>query len=136
MDALYYYSAGRQPEVSYITCTLAGFLVFVSYNYMCKRSGSRLPPGPPALPILGSLPFLGYSGIRRASHVLRKKYGDIYTLTFAGRLAVVLNGYDLIRDALVKKGQVFSGRPDAYFFQIFGRKRGTPLPINPVKFKY
>ncbi|XP_070198571.1 cytochrome P450 2B5-like [Littorina saxatilis] len=44
----------------------------------------------------------------------REKYGDVFSFYRGGQLVVVLNGYQAIRDALVKHGQDFSGRPHSF----------------------
>lgn len=68
-------------------------------------------PGPPVLPIVGSLPF-----IEQHQHLaftrLAKKYGDVFQINIFGRNIVVLNGLETIREALLKQSEVFAGRPD------------------------
>jgi hypothetical protein len=43
-----------------------------------------------------------------------KKYGDVFSLYFGGQLVVVLNGYDVIKEAVVKMADVFNHRPYLY----------------------
>ena len=43
------------------------------------------------------------------------KYGDVFTLYMGLRRVVVLSGYNAIKDAFVRHGHVFSGRPPVYF---------------------
>ncbi|KAK2139698.1 hypothetical protein LSH36_1652g00062 [Paralvinella palmiformis] len=98
---------------------LIGIIVFfLTYNYLTKESWKRLPPGPPALPLIGSLPFLGSSDIRVALRKLAIKYGDIFTIYLGRRRVVVLNKYEVIHDAFVKNAQVFSGRPNIFTLTI------------------
>ena len=94
---------------------LIGIIVFfLTYNYLTKESWKRLPPGPPALPLIGSLPFLGSSDIRDPLRKLASKYGDVFTIYLGARRAVVLDKYEVIHDAFVKNFQVFSGRPNIF----------------------
>lgn len=72
---------------------------------------SRVPPGPPLVPIIGNLLSVASKDSLGNLARLRKKYGDIYGLYIGKELTVVLNGYDVINDALVKKGSLFSRRP-------------------------
>ncbi|KAK2156658.1 hypothetical protein LSH36_208g04093 [Paralvinella palmiformis] len=96
---------------------LVGIIVFIlAYNYLTKESWKKLPPGPPALPLIGSLPFLGSSDIREPLRKLANKYGDVFTIYLGTRRVIVLNGYDVIYDAFVKNGQVFSGRGNSFIF--------------------
>lgn len=78
-------------------------------------SGRRLPPGPFAWPIIGNAAQLG-----KAPHLyfarLVHHYGDVFQIRLGGRTVVVLNGKS-IRQALVKQGPEFAGRPDFTSFQ-------------------
>jgi len=53
-----------------------------------------------------------------------KKYGDIWTFAIGKRQLLVLNGYDIIHEAIVKRQDVFGGRPE--FAQRFFKH--TPYP--------
>jgi len=68
-------------------------------------------PGPPVLPIVGSLPF-----IEKHQHLaftkLAKEYGDIFQIRVFFQNIVVLNGLETIRQALLKQPEVFAGRPE------------------------
>ncbi|KAK2156661.1 hypothetical protein LSH36_208g04096 [Paralvinella palmiformis] len=98
---------------------LIGIIVFfLAYNYLTKESWKRLPPGPPSLPLIGSLPFLGSSDIREPLRKLANKYGDVFTIYLGSRRVVVLDGYDVIHDAFVKNAKVFSGRPNIFTIKI------------------
>ncbi len=73
------------------------------------------PPGPPALPLVGSLPFLPkYSHFE--FHKLAKKYGNICQLHVGDRNVIVLSDLDILKEALVKQQDVFKDRAD---FDIF-----------------
>nr|KAG5693493.1 hypothetical protein BaRGS_006483 [Batillaria attramentaria] len=54
----------------------------------------------------------------------RRQYGDVFSLYMGGRLVVVLNGYDVIKEALVKNADVFSDRPSGLIFDEFNNKAG------------
>jgi cytochrome P450 len=77
-----------------------------------KENG--LPPGPPSLPIIGSLPFLGDMDIRKAFVRMTNKYGTIFSIRLGLPTAVVLSGYDVITDAFLRNGKSFSDRPKSY----------------------
>jgi len=94
----------------WLLCTVAFLL---AYNYFTKESWRKLPPGPPAFPLVGSLPFLG-KDIREPLRKMSAKYGDVFTIYLGYRRVVILNGYDVIREAFAKHGHRFSGRPLIY----------------------
>ena len=78
---------------------------------MTTRRDTRVPPGPPILPIVGSLfSVICKDPLEKFTH-LRRKYGDIYAFFVGRELTVVVNGYDIISDVLVKQGALFSRRP-------------------------
>ncbi len=93
--------------LGWVTC-LMGFIV--AYNYLTKTPWRKLPPGPPALPLVGSLPFLG-TDPRKPLKKMAAKYGDVFTIYMGMKRVVVLNGYDVIKEAMVKQGKLFEDRP-------------------------
>ncbi|MDJ0634863.1 MAG: cytochrome P450 [Xenococcaceae cyanobacterium MO_188.B29] len=74
------------------------------------------PPGPPNFPLVGMLPFLG-KHLHRELHKLAKKYGNVYQLNVGGRNLIVLNGLEVIKEALVKKQHSFNSRADFDIYQ-------------------
>ncbi|RAM48073.1 MAG: cytochrome P450 [Hapalosiphonaceae cyanobacterium JJU2] len=74
---------------------------------------SKKIPEPPALPIVGSLPFVDKHKHQYISFTkLAKEYGDIFQLRIFFRKIIVLNGLETIRQALLKQSEDFAGRPD------------------------
>ena len=47
---------------------------------------------------------------------LSHRYGDIMTFHLGPREIIYLNSYDVIREAFVKSGNSFSGRPQDWFW--------------------
>lgn len=79
------------------------------------HSGRSPPPGPFAWPLIGNAAQLG-----KVPHLyfarMARRYGDVFQIRLGGRAVVVLNG-PTIRQALVKQGPEFAGRPDFTSFQ-------------------
>ncbi|XP_075906169.1 cytochrome P450 1B1 [Nelusetta ayraudi] len=79
------------------------------------HSGRSPPPGPFAWPLIGNAAQLG-----KVPHLyfarMARRYGDVFQIRLGGRAVVVLNG-PTIRQALVKQGPDFAGRPDFTSFQ-------------------
>ena len=84
------------------------------WRWLRQRSIS-CPPGPLAWPVIGNAAQLG-----KAPHLyfarMAKKYGNVFQIKLGCRTVVVLNG-DSIKQALVKQGPDFAGRPDFTSFQ-------------------
>ncbi|KAH9489487.1 Cytochrome P450 2C3 [Bulinus truncatus] len=76
-----------------------------------NRSIQHIPPCPSIpLPIIGHL-FAFSSDRRSQMKEWHKQCGDIYSLYLGSKLMVVLNGYDPIKETLMKRGDEFSDRP-------------------------
>lgn len=79
-------------------------------SFKQKYPGCKLPPGPRGFPLVGSIFSLG-----RNPHLtfmeMAKKYGNVFTVNLAGQNVLVLNGFEAVREALVKQSTVFAGRP-------------------------
>lgn len=91
--------------------------VFLAWLFLAGRP-SDLPPRPsPALPLLGHLPLVGKDP-RAKFGAWRRRYGDVFSLYMGSRLVVVLNGYDVIREALLKRADVFSNRPKMFITEL------------------
>ncbi|NXI59436.1 CP1A4 protein, partial [Chloroceryle aenea] len=90
--------------------------------------GLRSPPGPRGYPILGNVLEL-----RKDMHLaltrLSQKYGDVMEVRIGTRPVVVLSGLETIKQALVKQGEDFMGRPDLYSFQYISN--GQSLAFSP-----
>ena len=110
-------------EVTYLisnnftTIVLFVILFMLGLLLIKNRRGNKhyhLPPGPFSLPVLGTLPFLG-ADVREPLRRLTKDYGDIFTVYFGSQRVIILNSYEAIKEAFVKKGNAFSGRPKDLF---------------------
>ncbi|NXA08785.1 CP1A4 protein, partial [Sapayoa aenigma] len=75
--------------------------------------GLKSPPGPRGYPILGNVLEL-----RKNTHLaltkLSQKYGDVMEVRIGMRPVLVLSGLETIKQALVKQGEDFMGRPDLH----------------------
>ncbi|XP_053391705.1 cytochrome P450 2H1-like [Mercenaria mercenaria] len=98
---------------TYIICLCFVLLLFVN----CRRPRG-IPPGPPLLPVIGNILTLSAKDIQGAMKKLRDKYGDIFSLYIGKELVIVLNGYDTIQNALVRRGRLFSHRPESAFQKV------------------
>ncbi len=124
---------------------IVAFLVFlvvfclVSF-YQKRRSLINIPPGPKPWPIVGNFGgFLIPSFVRRrfgeqmdsphknAVFLLTKLadvYGNVYSLFVGSQLVVVLNGFEVVKDALSNHPEVFSDRPCIPSVTIMTKRKG------------
>nr|XP_045009102.1 cytochrome P450 2C26-like isoform X4 [Jaculus jaculus] len=76
-----------------------------------QRSGrGKLPPGPTPLPILGNFLQIDIKDIRQSLTNFSKVYGPVFTLYIGRHPAVVLHGYEAVKEALIDHAEDFSAR--------------------------
>ncbi|XP_021483150.1 cytochrome P450 2C37-like isoform X3 [Meriones unguiculatus] len=77
-----------------------------------KQSSGRgkLPPGPTPLPIIGNFLQIDVKDIQQSLTNLSKVYGPVFTLYLGMKPTVVLHGYEAVKEALIDRGEEFSGR--------------------------
>ncbi|XP_038861098.1 vitamin D 25-hydroxylase-like [Salvelinus namaycush] len=95
---------------------LISLIVILLIRQLVKQRRPRgFPPGPSPIPVIGNIMSLATE-----PHVFMKKqseiHGQIFSLDLGGYSAVVLNGYDAIRECLYHQGDVFSDRPSLPLF--------------------
>ncbi|XP_078607390.1 cytochrome P450 2U1-like [Branchiostoma floridae x Branchiostoma japonicum] len=93
------------------------FLVFCVAFLLAHLFINRLRDFPPSpgggLPLIGHLLSLGTKPHLKLTE-WRGGYGDVFSIRMGMERVVVLNGYRVIREALVDCRDVFSSRPDLY----------------------
>ncbi|XP_045160015.2 cytochrome P450 2C23-like [Mercenaria mercenaria] len=101
--------------------------ILLHYIFFSKRYNPPLPPSPNfKLPLIGHLHLLEHD-MRKPFRKYRKQLGDVFTLYFGGRLTIVISGYETLREAFLKNGELFADRPSLYITDIATRNRGFTL---------
>ncbi|XP_077990656.1 cytochrome P450 2J6-like [Glandiceps talaboti] len=99
------------PRFGDTTSLLLAAVVLVILILISRQNRPNLPPGPTGWPILGSLPFLAGKQMDITLTELGRKYGDVYSIMLGSYRVVILNSFDVIKEALVKRADYFNGRP-------------------------
>ncbi|CAH2312232.1 cytochrome P450 2D17 [Pelobates cultripes] len=68
-----------------------------------RKRWPRYPPAPCTFPFVGNVLQIDLSDLRVNYKQLTKKYGDVYSLQFFSKKLVVLNGFEVMKEALLKK---------------------------------
>jgi len=107
----------KQSEITIIAVSF-GFSAFViAFLTYSNRVNKKLPPGPRSLPFVGNLLLLSKGNILQTFRDLRSKYGDFYSLKLGCHDVIVINGYETLKELLVKRGSEVSERPDTFVFK-------------------
>ncbi|XP_053393599.1 cytochrome P450 2U1-like [Mercenaria mercenaria] len=109
-----------------LTIVFIFILVFL-VSVLVIRKPKTLPPGYFGIPFIGSVPMMRKLRGKRPHLVLfeeSKRIGNIFSWYLGNQLIVVLSGYDTIHEALVKKAEAFSDRPNFNRNPIFPRTNG------------
>ena len=96
-------------------------LLVVIYVASTIWQNRHLPPGPFPLPVLGNLLSISQKMPYRDLATMAKKYGKLFRIQMGSKKAIVINSYEIAREALVTKAKDFAGRPPHFFGGIFGR---------------
>ncbi|KAK9521232.1 hypothetical protein VZT92_021055 [Zoarces viviparus] len=112
-----------------VTLLLAGLIAALLWLFRLRsRRRVCLPPGPSGLPIIGNLLQLDKRAPFKTMLKLSKSYGPVMTVYLGRQRAVVLVGYDAVKEALVDQADDFTGRGPIPF--LMRATRGYGLVIS------
>nr|AME15627.1 cytochrome P4501A1 [Heteropneustes fossilis] len=86
-------------------------------------------PGPKPLPIIGNVLEVG-NNPHLSLTAMSKCYGPVFQVQIGTRPVAVLSGNDVIRQALLKQGEEFSGRPDLYSFRFISEGKSLAFSTD------
>ncbi|XP_072039062.1 steroid 17-alpha-hydroxylase/17,20 lyase-like [Amphiura filiformis] len=105
-------------NTSTILLLVVSLLVYVWYRNVSRPPG--FPPGPTALPVVGNI-FELKGPLYEEFNKLAKKYGDIFSVKIGNNWAVILNNFQLAKDAYLKKPVEFAGRPESFTAEVLSQ---------------
>lgn len=91
--------------------------------------GLRRLPGPKPLPIIGNVLEVGSKPYLSLT-AMCKQYGHVFQIQIGMRPVVVLSGSDVVRQALIKQGEEFAGRPDLYSFRFINNGKSLAFSTD------
>ncbi|XP_012509911.1 PREDICTED: cytochrome P450 2C21-like, partial [Propithecus coquereli] len=89
-----------------------------------RYAKGKLPPGPTPLPIVGNILQLNTKNISKSISMLAKDYGPVFTVYFGMKPTVVLHGYKAVKEAVIDRGEEFSGRGSIPAFEEISQNSG------------
>uniref|UniRef100_A0A914VFG1 Cytochrome P450 n=1 Tax=Plectus sambesii TaxID=2011161 RepID=A0A914VFG1_9BILA len=97
-------------------------LVFVAciayYIYRFYKTVAKYPPGPRPLPIIGNIHQLELINTHKWFEKMSHVYGPVFTV-FLPRPTVIITRLPEMKEALIKKGDIFAGRSQSPIESLF-----------------
>ncbi|XP_053320488.1 cytochrome P450 1A1 [Spea bombifrons] len=81
--------------------------------------GTKSVPGPMPYPLIGNLLQLSENPHLSLTK-MSETYGDVLQIQIGTKPVLVLSGLETLKQALLKQGDVFAGRPDLFTFRLIG----------------
>eukprot|EP00079_Xenopus_tropicalis_P036875 XP_017950646.1 PREDICTED: cytochrome P450 2D20-like isoform X2 [Xenopus tropicalis] len=104
---------------------LAFLILALLYDFIKYRTReSGYPPGPFPLPFVGNIFLLDPKDIPASLSQLRKRYGNVYSLQMFWEKAVVLNGFETVKEAFITKSEDTADRSPIPIFEYLGFHKG------------
>ncbi|XP_035272690.1 cytochrome P450 2F5-like [Anguilla anguilla] len=96
------------------------------------RRPKNFPPGPRPVPIFGNLLQLNLVNPLDDLRKLSERYGKVYSIYIGSKPAVVLNGLQAMKEALVTQSVEFAGRPQDLMVNHLTEDKGVVLTNGPM----
>ncbi|XP_039196465.1 cytochrome P450 2J5-like isoform X1 [Crotalus tigris] len=107
---------------AFLFVLLLALLIFFFLRQLWSRR--HLPPGPLALPLIGTLWAYGFWLREDYFRKPVKQYGNICSMWVGPHLLVVLSGFKTVKEGMASFPEEFSHRPEDAFMTALGNKRG------------
>uniref|UniRef100_A0A8C6TNR8 Cytochrome P450, family 2, subfamily U, polypeptide 1 n=1 Tax=Neogobius melanostomus TaxID=47308 RepID=A0A8C6TNR8_9GOBI len=104
------------PTQTLRLCLFLRLFIFTYYVLSAPKITSKYPPGP-------DHERRNKTSVEVLTE-MAKVYGNVYSLFAGTNLMVVLNGYEVLKDALSNHPEVFSDRPDIPAITIMTKRKG------------
>ncbi|XP_068106940.1 cytochrome P450 2G1-like [Hyperolius riggenbachi] len=117
---------------SLLLAVVISCLIYSSWNMMYKQR--NLPPGPTPFPVVGNILHIKRGQLVKSLMEFAEKYGSVYTIYFGHNPVIVLAGYETVKEALVDRTEVFSGRGAMPTFDQFFQGYGLAF-VNGERWK-
>nr|XP_033810522.1 cytochrome P450 2F2-like [Geotrypetes seraphini] len=100
---------GMEKDFQFFQFCSEGLLILGTSVRSIKKWG-KMPPGPTPLPFIGNILQLRPNDVLNSFRKLNRKYGPVYMVYFGTQPVLILNGYDVVKEALVDNADVFGER--------------------------
>ncbi|XP_069823406.1 cytochrome P450 2D6-like [Dendropsophus ebraccatus] len=105
-----------------------GFLLLISFIVglflldfvKSRKNGSQFPPGPRGVPFLGNILQVDFRNPAVTFNQLGKEFGDVFSLQYFWKKTVVLNGFEVVKEALINRPEDIADRPQFPIYEKIG----------------
>ncbi|XP_044532863.1 cytochrome P450 2J2-like isoform X1 [Gracilinanus agilis] len=111
---------------------LSAILLILACYVQRRRQRPNFPPGPPRLPIIGNIFQMGPKNPQDTFQEFAKKYGNIFSMELFGAPMIFVTGLPLIKEVLLKQGQVFIDRPQTPLSSYAFKNSGISLSNGQI----
>jgi len=112
-----------------ITIILAVVVVTLIYVVCQQKDQLQVIPGPFRLPVFGNVQFR-FSELHLQFTEFAQRFGDVFRIQILSQPAVVINSYEAYREAYLKRGKDFIGRPKMLRFEVVRAIRGIAFSVS------
>ena len=114
-----------------ITAGLAVLVLILLYIYFESKDPLSAIPGPFRLPIFGNVQF-NFPKLHRQFTEFATRYGDVYRIQILSQPCIVISSYKAMREAYLKRGKDFMGRPHMLRFERMYATNGIGFRVSRV----
>ncbi|XP_048337787.1 cytochrome P450 1A5-like [Sphaerodactylus townsendi] len=113
-----------------LAASVFGLMVVLMKSYWKQQipQGLKELPGPVGYPLIGSMLEVGKNPHLSLTE-MSKRYGDVMKVYIGRTPVLVLSGLETIKEALIRQGGDFMGRPDLYSMRHIGD--GESMAFSP-----
>ncbi|XP_038572266.1 cytochrome P450 2J6-like [Micropterus salmoides] len=90
---------------------LFSFIFLLIADFLKNRNPPNYPPGPLALPLVGSIFSADFKQPQIYFAKLADIYGNVFSIRFGGEKMVLVSGYKMVKEAIVTQAENFVDRP-------------------------
>lgn len=114
-----------------ITIGLASVVALLLYINLRSKDTLSAIPGPFRLPIFGNVQF-DFPRLHKQFSEFAERFGEVYRIQILSQPCIVINSYKAMREAYMKKGKDFLGRPNMLRFEVVHASKGIAFRVSSL----